>query len=200
MPPPTDAPPDAATTGTWPPTELVVLVDEDNRELGNMGKAAAHGADTPLHRGFSCYVLDRGGRVLATRRAVAKRSFGGLWTNSVCGHPGPGEHDHHAVARRAQHELGLAVAELEPALPHYRYRAEAAGLVENEICPVYLAVTAHEPMANPDEVADHAWLPWEQFLERSRSGPAWSPWCREQAEQLQSAGVLAAYRSRWCGG
>ena len=115
-----------------------MLVDEDGRAIGTLPKPEVHHGETPLHRAFSAYLFDDDGRLLVTRRAEDKATFPGMWTNTVCGHPGPDEDDAAAIARRADFELGLTVADLRPALPDYRYRAEFRGVVENEICPVYV--------------------------------------------------------------
>jgi len=88
-----------------PGEEYVVLVDEDGTEIGTATKASVHHATTPLHLGFSCYVFDARGRVLLTRRALGKRTWPGVWTNSFCGHPAPGEMVTDAVRRRAGEEL-----------------------------------------------------------------------------------------------
>src|SRR4029453_2852258 len=116
--------------------ELIVLVDEEGRAIGTMPKPLVHHGETPLHRAFSAYLFDDAGRLLITRRAVEKATFPGMWTNPVCGHPGPDEDDAAAIARRARFELGIGVADVRPALPGYRYRAEFRGGVENEIGPV----------------------------------------------------------------
>ena len=129
--------------------ELIVLVDETGRAIGSMPKPLVHHGETPLHRAFSAYLFDDAGRLLVTRRALSKQTFPGMWTNTVCGHPGPGEGDAAAIARRARDELGVEVAELRPALPGYRYRAEFRGIVENEICPVYLGRFTGSPSPEP---------------------------------------------------
>lgn len=165
--------------------ELVVLVDDDGRAIGTHPKADVHTADTPLHRAFSCYLFDRDGRVLVTRRAVDKTTFPGLWTNSVCGHPAPGEPDPVAIARRAQDELGLSVGSARTVLPDFRYRAEFAGVVENEICPVYAVAFDGVPTPNPAEVAEFRVLTWAAFRDWVATEPdRFSPWCRWQLEQL----------------
>jgi isopentenyl-diphosphate Delta-isomerase len=173
--------------------ELIVLVDDDGTAIGTMPKPLVHHGETPLHRAFSAYLFDDAGRLLVTRRAEDKATFPGMWTNSVCGHPGPEEDDAGAIARRAGFELGLGVEGIRPALPGYRYRAEFRGVVENEICPVYLGRFSGSPRPEPSEVADWELLDWARFRARQESeGDAWSPWCREQARLIEAAGLVPA--------
>lgn len=165
--------------------ELVVLLDEDGRDVGAADKASVHHADTPLHLAFSCYLFDDRGNVLITRRALHKRTFPGVWTNSCCGHPAPGEPLDDAVRRRVEQELGATVTDLRLVLPRFRYRAEQEGVVENEMCPVFVGSAEGSVAPDPDEVADARWEPWQAFraavLDGSRSV---SVWCREQVAQL----------------
>lgn len=158
--------------------ELVVLVDHKGHEIGTADKALVHGTDTPLHLAFSCHVYNEAGEVLVTRRALGKLTWPGVWTNSFCGHPAPGEAMADAVARRAQFELGIGIGALEPMLPDFRYRAvDASGIVENEVCPVFSAVTTDAVAANPDEVAEWRWVTPESLRTAVAAAPyAFSPW------------------------
>ena len=174
--------------------ELIVLVDDDGTAIGSMPKPLVHHGETPLHRAFSAYLFADDGRLLVTRRAADKQTFPGMWTNTVCGHPGPEEDDGTAIARRAGHEIGLGVQRIRPALPGYRYRAEFRGVVENEICPVYLGRLVGEPAPEPTEVGDWELLRWADFRARQEDGAPedWSPWCREQARLIEAAGLVPA--------
>lgn len=87
--------------------ELIVLVDENDQPIGVMPKSLVHGPNTPLHRGFSVYVFRPEGELLLQQRSFGKQTFPGVWSNSCCGHPGPGETPGQAAVRRARMELGL---------------------------------------------------------------------------------------------
>lgn len=177
-----------------PPEELVVLLDEQGEAIGTTPKRDVHHADTPLHLAFSCYLFDDTGRLLMTRRALHKPTWPGAWTNSVCGHPAPGEPIEDAVRRRVLDEVGVRAEGVRLMLPGFRYRAVMPnGVVENEMCPVFVASSRDEVAPNPDEVDDAAWVDWSEFragvLDGSREI---SPWCREQVELLPADPLTAA--------
>lgn len=173
--------------------ERVVLLDEDGRPTGVADKASVHGARTPLHLAFSCHVSDDAGRILLTRRALSKRTWPGVWTNAFCGHPAPFEPIPAAVERRAREELGLSLRAIRLALPDFRYRAvDASGMVENELCPVYLAVADGELSARPDEVVEARWVDPADLDAALAAAPwAFSPWLVRQRQELVRAGAAA---------
>ncbi len=173
--------------------ELVVLVDDDGREIGTAPKSSVHGTDTALHLAFSCHVLNDAGQVLVTRRALDKKTWPGVWSNSFCGHPAPAEPLLAAVRRRAQYEVGLTLTDIELSLPLFRYRAvDATGIVEHEICPVYTARASSEPVLNPLEVAEARWVAPEDLAHALRATPwAFSPWLVLQAEQMRVFDALS---------
>ena len=178
----------AEDAGVGPTEELVVLLDEDGKEIGTAAKNSVHCADTSLHLAFSCYVFNPYGEVLITRRALTKQTWPGVWTNSFCGHPAPAEALPDAVRRRAGFELGLNLTGIELTLPLFRYRAtDSSGVVENEICPVYRAQALEDPLPNPHEVMDFAWTDPETLRRSVLASPfAFSPWMVLQLRELET--------------
>ena len=174
----------------------VILVEADGTFRGLAPRATVHTAHTPLHLAFSCYVRREDGHVLLTRRALSKRTWPGVWTNSFCGHPRRGESFPEAIARHARHELGMAVTAAQEALPDFRYRAvDASGIVENEICPVFVTAAESEPEPNPEEVMDLRWVSPTELASLVELSP-WilSPWTASQVPQL--TGVLEQFAAR----
>ncbi|MXG89717.1 isopentenyl-diphosphate Delta-isomerase [Nocardioides flavescens] len=180
-------------SGSSGSVEEVVLVDDAGHAIGTAAKAGVHGPDTPLHLAFSCYVFDADGRLLLTQRAHEKPTWGGVWTNSACGHPAPGESAEAAVRRRVRQELGLELDDLTLVLPRFRYRAVMGdGTVEHELCPVFVARAASSLALDAAEVADHVWVEWGSFRAEVLAGTRdVSPWCVEQVTALP-ADPLAA--------
>jgi isopentenyl-diphosphate delta-isomerase len=137
--------------------ELVELVDPSGRAVGVMGKLDAHLAPGYLHRAVSVFLLDQSGRLLVQRRAAGKYHSAGLWSNTCCGHPRPGEWPNQAASRRLAAELGLVVApdDLVPAgTVTYEVADPASGLVEREYDHLFVGRTTDQPQLNPAEVAE----------------------------------------------
>ena len=170
----------------------VVLVDEKNNALGTMPKSQVHGKTTPLHRGFSCFLFKHG-KLLLQQRSRKKKTWPGIWSNSVCGHPALGESNVSAAGRRLKFELGITHAEIEESAP-YRYSFVKDGIMENEICPILLGKTEAEPRPNLEEVEAIRWVLWGEFKKEIRECPEiYSEWCIEEAEILEKSGKLSKY-------
>lgn len=167
--------------------ELIVLVDENNGVLGTAPKLQTHSAHTPLHRGFSIFLFNKKGELLLQQRALSKKTWPGVWSNSCCGHPMLSETPEEAAKRRVRYELGIGGIDAIVVLPDFRYKAEKDGVVENEICPVLVGFTENGPAINPDEVNDVKWIDWGDFLNLvNEPGSGFSPWAIEEAGLLAS--------------
>lgn len=173
----------------------MVLLDDRGQPAGTATKRLVHSTNTPLHLGFSCYVVDRHGRVLLTRRAEVKSTWPGVWTNACCGHPQAGETLRGAVARRLDDELGVTAGRMALAVADFTYRATMDnGVVEHEVCPIVVAEIDGEPTLNLNEVSDASWTTWDALCERARTRPGTlSPWSIAQVAVLgQRLGSPAA--------
>ncbi|HUR96883.1 MAG TPA: isopentenyl-diphosphate Delta-isomerase [Pyrinomonadaceae bacterium] len=169
----------------YPFDDRIVLVDEDNNPLGTAAKLAAHNSETRLHRAFSVFIFNSKGELLLQQRALSKKTWPGVWSNSCCGHVMMHEGTAKAAARRLQFELGLSGVDLTIALPDFRYRAEKDGVVENELCPVLVGRTDARPRPNPAEVENIRWINWDDFLASlEKPGNEISPWAIKEVRLL----------------
>lgn len=100
-------------------TEHVILLNAQGVPTGTLEKYAAHTADTLLHLAFSSWLFNAKGQLLVTRRALSKKAWPGVWTNSVCGHPQLGESNEEAVIRRCRYELGVEITPPESIYPDF---------------------------------------------------------------------------------
>ncbi|HSX00099.1 MAG TPA: isopentenyl-diphosphate Delta-isomerase [Patescibacteria group bacterium] len=180
-----------------PNQEQIVFLDEMGKPTGEVGpKIESHTSSTKLHLAFSCYIFRKSdNKFLVTQRALTKKVWPGVWTNSVCGHPAPNENMNEAIRRRAAFELGLS--ELENSrvvLPNYRYTTPPYnGIIENEFCPVYVAYTDEEPNPNAEEVEQYQWVAWKEYVKMLYNTPErMSYWAKDQYAQLKE---LEPFRS-----
>jgi isopentenyl-diphosphate delta-isomerase len=180
--------------------EQIVLVTENGQPTGEfLPKLEAHHIDTPLHLAFSCYVFNEQGKFLVTQRALSKKVWPGVWTNSVCGHPAPDEDSVEAIKRRLQYELGMEAKDFEVLLPTYRYTTPPyKGIIENEYCPVYIARATSEPQPNPEEVEAYKWMDWSEYVAEleAHQGDVYSWWCKDQLKQLHDHPLIAKYSKK----
>lgn len=158
--------------------EMLVLVDSADNELGTAEKLDAHVRGV-LHRAFSIIVWDSQGRMLLQQRDTRKYHSGGLWTNTCCGHPRPGEETHAAALRRLQEEMGFT-CELTP-LGTISYRAEFAnGLIENELVHVFRGLFDGPVVPDPAEAQAFAWATLEEIRAAIAETPEdYSVWFRQ---------------------
>jgi isopentenyl-diphosphate delta-isomerase len=159
-----------------PGEPLVEVVDDHGRTLDLVPKLAAHQPPGHLHRAVSIFLLDAGGRLLLQRRASSKYHSGGLWSNTCCSHPAPGEAPIAAAARRVREELGIEPVDLaEVGTVAYRVTDPVSGLVEREWNHLFVGRVLHDPSPDPSEVEECAAVPVDE-LARMEPGPAFTAW------------------------
>lgn len=155
--------------------ERVVLVDEQNREIGAAEKLEAHAAGK-LHRAFSVFVFNSERQLLLQRRAASKYHSGGLWSNTCCGHPRPAEATDAAAHRRLREEMNFD-CELRAAF-EFIYRAEFENeLIEHEYDHVFVGEFDGVPAPDKSEVEGWRWMGLDELRRDLRERPgAYTYW------------------------
>src|SRR5688572_13790351 len=126
--------------------EQVILVDDNDSEVGVMDKMEAHRKGV-LHRAFSILIFNSKGDMLLQKRSSAKYHSAGLWTNACCSHPKPNESLDTAIRRRLLEEMGIDIR--SEFAYKFQYRTELDnGLIEHELDYVYVGLFNGEPVIN----------------------------------------------------
>lgn len=160
------------------PSDPLILVDHEDREVGFLTKEECHQGAGILHRAFSVFLFNGAGEVLLQRRSAGKPLWPLYWSNSCCSHPRRGEAVEAAAMRRVQEELGLSCR--LTFLYKFEYRAEydAVG-TEHELCSVFAAFAEGEPVANEAEIAAFRYVtPAALTAEIAATPERFTPWLK----------------------
>jgi isopentenyl-diphosphate delta-isomerase len=165
--------------------EPLILVDENDEEVGFLDKTACHDGSGMLHRAFSLFIFNPAGELLIHQRASNKRLWPDHWSNSCCSHPRRGESMVEAVTRRLEQELGLRT-ELQY-LYKFEYRANYHGLgSEHELCSVYAGHTNAEPVINTTEIRDWRWVdPTVLRNQLVQESERFTPWFQMEFKRIE---------------
>ncbi|WP_369374771.1 isopentenyl-diphosphate Delta-isomerase [Streptomyces sp. cg36] len=155
---------------------LLELVDESGNTIGTAEKLSAHQAPGRLHRAFSVFLFDPSGKLLLQRRALGKYHSPGVWSNTCCGHPYPGESPFAAAARRTHEELGISPSLLaEAGTVRYNHPDPESGLVEQEYNHLFVGLVQAPVKPDPEEVYETAFVS-PQELTALRDRATFSAW------------------------
>ena len=169
-------------------TDLVVLVDENDVQRGTAPKLEVHRTGA-LHRAVSVFLFNDARALLLQRRARTKYHCAGLWSNTCCGHPRPGETPLDAAHRRLAQELGIA-CDVFPGI-RFQYSAPVGnGLVENEVDHVFFGYYSGDPVPVASEVEEVRWRDMDALLaDIARSPHEYTPWLGIALRLLDRRGI-----------
>ena len=149
--------------------EYVILVDENDNDIGVMEKLQAH-QEGLLHRAFSVFIFNDKQELLLQQRAISKYHSGGLWTNTCCSHPRPNETIKDAANRRLFEEMGMS-CDLQIKTNFIYKTPFENGLTEHELDYVLIGNTNQNPQINKDEVESFKWLSIDDIKKEIISNP-----------------------------
>lgn len=170
--------------------EMVVLVDENDQDIGEMEKMEAHRKGV-LHRAFSVFLFNNEGELLLQQRAFSKYHSGGLWTNTCCSHPRSGETPLEAAKRRLMEEMGFTLDELDPQFTFIYNRKLDNELTEHELDHVIFGRYNEDDFKfNPEEVASVKYVSLSFLREDMKANPQeyteWFKICFEEVERRRA--------------
>lgn len=149
--------------------EFVILVNEDDQEIGLMEKMEAH-QKAALHRAFSVFLFNSRGEMLLQQRAFSKYHTPGLWSNACCSHPRKSESTLDAAIRRLDEEMGLKCEINE--IFSFIYKADVSqGLIEHEVDHVFVGITDLVPVINRNEVESFRYQHPDSLKEEMEAHP-----------------------------
>ena len=165
-------------------TDYVILVDAHDSPVGQMEKMEAH-LKGELHRALSVIVFKCNGEIVLQQRAFSKYHTPGLWSNTACSHPRPGEDSLEAATRRLQEEMGFTT-QLEKSFD-FIYKAHFDnGLIEHEFDHVFFGTFDGDPVVNTHEANDFKWVKPGELMEDMRSSPElYTVWFRIIMEKIE---------------
>jgi isopentenyl-diphosphate delta-isomerase len=163
--------------------DRVILVDESDQEIGSEEKLEAH-RQGKLHRAFSIFVFNPEGQVLLQKRSTKKYHSDGLWTNTCCSHPRPGEPMEKEIQRKLEQEMGFE-CDLQWIF-NFTYKVEFQNqLIEHEIDHVFIGRYDGSPKPNPEEVDDWKWMDLEALINDLKTNPeTYSYWLKMCIDQV----------------
>jgi len=163
----------------------VVLVDENDNDIAEMEKLAAHELGY-LHRAFSVFIFNDKGELLLQQRAAHKYHGAELWTNTCCSHPQWGEPVNLAAQERLQYEMGLVV-DLTLVYSFIYNEQVENGLIEHELDYIFIGHSNQNPTVNLDEVQDYRWMNTISILSDMQDNPShYTVWFKQALPELLS--------------
>ena len=163
----------------------MVVVNSRDEELGIRDRRACHAGEGILHRAVSVFVFNSEGQLLVQQRHREKALWGGVWSNTCCTHPVPGEEVASAADRRLQEEIGIST-QLQFAFKFEYHARFDAKWSERELCSVFVGHSDREPSPDPSEVQALRWMSFADVDEMFASGEGFTPWFKMEWERLKT--------------
>ncbi|MBI4019610.1 MAG: isopentenyl-diphosphate delta-isomerase [Candidatus Aenigmarchaeota archaeon] len=164
--------------------DTLILVDENDNEIGNDSKINCHYREPKLHRAFSVFIFNGNGDMLITQRSESKKTWPLHWSNACCSHPRKGEITDVAALRRTKEELGISCA--LKFLFKFQYAARySEEWGEKELDWVYIGM--HEGPINPDpgEIAGWKFISVQKLQnDIKKNADNYTPWFKLCAEKV----------------
>ena len=171
----------------------VMLVDEEDRDLGLYPKLLAH-QEGVLHRAFSVFVFNSKRQLLLQKRADTKYHSPKLWSNTCCSHPLLKQNIEKEAQKRLEEEMGFTC----PVSFCFKfiYKVQIDELIEYEMDHVYVGFYDGLVLPHEEEVSDYKYISLDELDKDLKQHPelytAWFKICYSQLKDYYN--VLIQYK------
>lgn len=165
-------------------SEPLILVDDQDQEIGHQDKLSCHAGAGTLHRAFSLFIFNDAGELLLQQRSTHKQLWPLYWSNSCCSHPRRGETMEIAISRRAKQELGITTQ--FQFLYKFKYQVPFGQVgAEHELCWVFVGQSSDPIQINENEIADWRFINGIDLAAELRQSPdRFTPWFKLEWQRL----------------
>ncbi len=191
---------------------LVVLVDDNDRELGTAEIVEAHQGEGKKHRALSVVLyrptssttslgVNNSVEILMQKRADSKPVFAGLWSNTCCTNMRPGDEYLTRAVTRLKEEMGIEINQEDLKLL-YKFSYQVSdpvkpGWCENELDTVIVGEWSGNVVPNPEEASDYKWIKWEELKKDVLDNPEiYSPWHKMIISDTRLVDLIETYEMR----
>lgn len=177
------------------PTEMLVLVDENDNEVGTDTRENCHLGMGKRHRAYTVFLFHEG-RLLLQQRSRRKLLWPGGWDVSFTSHVYPGETYAQAAARKGVQELGATFPPLKD-VHSFVYFAPQGGHAENEFCRLLVGEFNGKVVPNPDEISALRWATVKEVIEDLKAHPdSYTPWFKLSFDGFLSSPLSKGYSDK----
>ncbi len=165
-------------------SEPLILVDDQDGEIGYQDKLSCHTGSGILHRAFSLFIFNGKGELLLQQRSNNKHLWPLYWSNSCCSHPRRGETMEEAIHRRSQQELGITTH--FQYLYKFKYQVSFHDIgAEHELCWVFVGSSSGPVRVNENEVANWRFISASDLEAEMQNSPQnFTPWFKLEWQRL----------------
>ncbi len=165
-------------------SELLILVNDQDEEIGYKDKLGCHLDNGLLHRAFSLFIFNDDGQLLLQQRSKNKKLWPLYWSNSCCSHPRHGEAMDVAINRRLQQELGFTA--VLNYVYKFKYQVNYLNIgAEHELCSVFVGKSSAPIKSNDNEVAGWRFVDLDE-LNKEIGNAYITPWFKLEWHKLMT--------------
>jgi len=163
--------------------EILILVDENDNEIGRETREKCHLGKGKRHRALVVFLFNKRRMLLIQRRSRNKQLWPGYWDCTVATHVYPNETYESAAQRALKQELSISAPVKR--LLAFTYFAPFDDHSENEYCVLLVGEYEGKVNPNPQEVSNFNYTNLQELKEKlTKEIEKYTPWFKIALERF----------------